>query len=116
MKHSMSLAEEPFEQLKRGTKKLELRLFDEKRRLVSFGDIITFAKLPDKSESVRVKVTGLSKAKRFEEIISMVDPKYLGMEDGTDPLESVKRMRRYYTKEEEESNGVLGIHMCLLDS
>ena len=114
MKHSMSLAEEPFEMLKNGSKRLELRLFDEKRRAVSFGDVIIFSKLPDRSESVCVKVTGLLKAGSFAEITRMVDPSCLGYPN-TDPSSLAERMKKYYSSEEEAASGVLGIKMCLLD-
>lgn len=33
MKHQMKLNNEPFESIKNGTKTIELRLYDEKRRL-----------------------------------------------------------------------------------
>ena len=114
MKHSMSLAAEPFEMLKNGSKRLELRLFDEKRRAVSFGDVITFSKLPDRSESVRVKVTGLLKARTFDEITRIVDPSCLGYPKA-EPALLAEKMREYYSSEEEAAEGVLGIKMCLLD-
>ena len=114
VKHYMSLAEGPFEALKSGPKRIELRLLDEKRRQLSFGDIIIFSKLPDRAESIAVKVIGLSRAKRFEQIIRMVDPINMGFERGTAVEDMCKQMRRYYSKKEEESNGVLGIHICQL--
>ncbi len=114
MKHSMSLAAEPFEMLKNGSKRLELRLFDEKRKAVSFGDVIIFSKLPDKNECVSVKVTGLLKARTFEDITRIVDPSCLGYPKA-EPGFLAERMRRYYSSEEETANGVLGIKVCLLD-
>ena len=114
MKHSMSLAAEPFEMLKNGSKQLELRLFDEKRRAVSFGDVIVFSKLPERSESISVKVTGLLKARTFYEIASIVDPSCLGYPKA-EPSVLAERMRAYYSIAEETANGVLGIKICLLD-
>ena len=42
MNHSMSLAAEPFEMLKNGSKLLELRLFDEKRRIAIVAGAVDY--------------------------------------------------------------------------
>ena len=47
MIHKMKLNESPFERIKNGTKTIEFRLYDEKRRQVKIGDKIEFSKLPD---------------------------------------------------------------------
>lgn len=43
MTHSMQLTPSPFQMIKEGTKTIELRLFDEKRRKIQIGDIIEFS-------------------------------------------------------------------------
>ena len=40
MKHYMHLNKEPFEKIKNGTKTIEMRVYDEKRRKMHKGDII----------------------------------------------------------------------------
>ena len=42
MTHSMQLQPSPFEMIKDGSKTIELRLFDEKRRKIRIGDTIAF--------------------------------------------------------------------------
>ena len=42
MKHFMHLKAEPFDLIWNGQKTIELRLYDEKRRSVSVGDLIEF--------------------------------------------------------------------------
>ena len=42
MTHQMTLCDEPFRTVEAGTKTVELRLYDEKRRLVRAGDEILF--------------------------------------------------------------------------
>ena len=42
MKHEMKLNNEPFINIKNGTKTIELRLNDEKRRLLKVNDLIEF--------------------------------------------------------------------------
>lgn len=46
MRHTMKLKEDPFERMKNGTKTIEFRLYDEKRRKIKVGDEIEFFKLP----------------------------------------------------------------------
>ena len=43
MKHEMGLRPKYFDYIKNGTKRIELRLFDEKRQKIRLGDIIECA-------------------------------------------------------------------------
>jgi len=56
MIHKMKLNESPFERIKNGTKTIEFRLYDEKRRQIKIGDKIEFSKLPDLQERILVDV------------------------------------------------------------
>ena len=42
MVHEMRLNDEPFQAIKDGTKTIEMRLYDEKRRMIQVGDVIRF--------------------------------------------------------------------------
>ena len=53
----MSLQPKYFDFIKDGTKRIELRLYDEKRRSIQLGDIIEFAKSDD--EKFKAEVVGL---------------------------------------------------------
>ena len=44
MLHKMKLKESPFERIKNGTKTIEFRLYDEKRKQIKIGDKIEFSK------------------------------------------------------------------------
>ena len=46
MRHQMRLKDAPFQMIWDGEKTIELRLLDEKRKLVNIGDIIEFSKEP----------------------------------------------------------------------
>ena len=59
MIHKMKLNESPFERIKNGTKTIEFRLYDDKRKKVKIGDEIEFSKLPDLHEKILVKVVDL---------------------------------------------------------
>jgi ASC-1-like (ASCH) protein len=47
--HEMNLQPKYFDFMKEGTKRIELRLFDEKRSQIELGDIIEFSILADVS-------------------------------------------------------------------
>ena len=57
----MKLKETPFERIKNGTKTIEFRLYDEKRKKVKIGDKIEFSKLPDLHEKILVEVLDIYK-------------------------------------------------------
>ena len=50
--NQMNLYPEPFELIKGGSKKVEMRLFDEKRRKLSVGELIVFANTKTKEELI----------------------------------------------------------------
>ncbi len=103
MEHKMKLLERPFNEIKNGTKKIEFRLYDEKRKQIKIGDTIEFSKLPDLKEKLKVEVIDLYQYKTFKELLESLD--YTGNKLD----EKLKGMYSIYTKEKEQANGVLGI-------
>ena len=67
MKHEMKLNNEPFECIKNGTKTIELRLNDEKRKLLNIGDKIEFTNITN-NEKLLVKIENLYYFSSFEEL------------------------------------------------
>lgn len=65
MTHSMQLTPSPFQMIKEGTKTIELRLFDEKRRKIQIGDIIEFSNT-ETGEKIGAKVSALYVFDSFE--------------------------------------------------
>ena len=57
MEFSMKLQPLPFSMIESGRKTIELRLYDEKRRLIAIGDTIRFLDIsnPEKASSRRLK-------------------------------------------------------------
>ena len=51
MVHEMKLDREPFEKMKSGSKTVELRIFDDKRRCLEIDDIIIFTERKGKHRS-----------------------------------------------------------------
>ncbi len=106
MKHEMKLNNEPFECIKNGTKTIELRLNDEKRKLLTVGDYIEFTNRVT-SEKLLVEVIDLFKYNSFEELYKHFNKIEMGYSINEEA--NPKDMENYYSKEEQEKYGVLGI-------
>lgn len=111
MKHTLRLQPESFNKIKSGSKKIELRLFDEKRQKIKVGDVIEFLKEPKKSEMIETKVVALFKYTCFKNLIYS-HPIELFDEKSRNTL--LKNVRNYYSEEDELKYGVLGIQVELI--
>ena len=111
--HTMHLAKAPFDSIARGEKTVEVRLNDEKRQAVKAEDIIVFNSFDDARDIVVAQVVRLYHFNRFQELFaSELFPKTGSADISAE--EAVKSMYQYYTKEQEELYGVLGIEVKLL--
>ena len=108
MKHEMKLNNEPFECIKNGTKTIELRLNDEKRKLLTVGDYIEFTNRVT-NEKLLVEVIDLFKYNSFEELYKHFNKIEMGYSINEEA--NPKDMENYYSKEEQEKYGVLGIEI-----
>ena len=111
MKHEMKLNNGPFINIKNGTKTIELRLNDEKRQLLKVKDLIEFTN-KETMEKMLVEIENIYHYPSFEELYKHFDKVSMGYneEDIADP----KDMEAYYTKEEQEKYGVLGIEIKII--
>lgn len=112
MKHEMKLQPKYYEYILNGTKRIEIRLFDEKRQQIKIGDEICFFKEPNLDEAFNAKVMGLLRYNSFEDMfkdfdISILADKSMTKEELIDVLEE------FYTKEKQNKYGVLGIRIEL---
>jgi len=105
MLHQMKLNENPFERIKNGTKNIEFRLYDDKRKKVNIGDKIEFSKLPDMKEKLVVEVLDLYRANTFEELFRNLGKSEDDIKKHTEGIHTI------YSEEEEEKYGVLGIRI-----
>lgn len=103
MKHRMNLNNNPFNLIKNGTKTIELRLNDEKRQLLKENDFIEFTNRVT-LEKIIVKIEGLYK--HFDKIAIGYD-KY--------DIANPKDMEKYYSKEEQDKYGVIGIKVRVIE-
>lgn len=108
MEHKMKLKDKPFNSIKNGTKTIELRLYDEKRRLLDKKDTIEFRNILTE-ETLLVEVLNLYVFDTFEELFKHFDNISMGFSENEeiDP----KVMEEFYTKEEQSKYGVVGIEI-----
>lgn len=107
MIHYMKLRNDPFERIKSGKKKIEIRLYDEKRKLVKVSDEIEFTNL-ENNEKIKVRVKKIHRFDTFKDLFDYFDESYFGSTS-----HDYKKMYDYYSKEEENTYGVVGIEIEL---
>ena len=113
MKHEMKLQPEYYNFILNGTKRIEIRLYDEKRQQIKIGDAIKFLKEPDLTESFDVKVTGLLRYSSFEDMFKDFDISVLSYKS-MKKEELITVLEQFYTKEKQEKYVVLGIRFELI--
>ncbi len=105
--HTMKLNPAAFSKIQAGTKKLELRLCDEKRKCIAVGDVITFQLQTDIHQTVQKTVKEIHYFKSFIELLESFDPHLYGSESVE---EEYKKIRSIYGLEEEK-DGVVAIEL-----
>lgn len=108
MKHEMKLNNGPYVNIKNGTKTIELRLNDDKRQLLKIKDLIEFTN-KETLEQMLVEIQNLYHYPSFDELYKHFDKVSMGYKEN-DVADS-KDMEKYYSKEEQEKYGVLGIEI-----
>ena len=104
MIHKMKLNQSPFDRIKNGTKTVEFRLYDDKRKQIKVGDKIEFSKLPEQNEKLLVEVLELYQDKNFKNLFRKL------YKDNEEEIErKTKSMYTIYSQEQEKQYGVLGI-------
>lgn len=110
MLHEMKLQAKYFDYIQNGTKKIELRLYDEKRSIINLGDEIEFLKEPDLTQKMKVKVIGLLRYNTFTDLF-----KDFSIEDLADSSmtkeELLNVLQEFYTADKQKHYGVLGIRI-----
>ena len=109
MIHKMKLVDFAFKAIKNKEKDIEIRLNDEKRRLIDVGDIIEFVHI-DTKEIIKTEVINLYHFDTFKELFDKFDNKRLGLKEN----DNASIMDKFYTKEEQEKYGALAIEIKLI--
>lgn len=108
----MKLATGPYNKIASGKKVIESRLFDDKRKQIAIGDKIVFSENDKSENSVTTEVKGLLRYQTFKELFADHDPFLFG-EDSRDFL--LTQIKQFYSDEDEQRYGVVGIRLQLLD-
>lgn len=95
----MRLHPEPFARVQSGEKKVECRLYDEKRRELQVGDIIEFQLRPDFVEKIEKRIVAVQTFPSFEAMFEQF------------PEERINNVYQYYTPEDEQKHGVIAIEL-----
>lgn len=109
--HEMNLQPKYFDFTKGGTKRIELRLYDEKRQSIQLGDIIEFAKSDD--EKFKAEVVGLLRYNSFAELFEDFDISILADSSMT-KQELLEVLGEFYSEEKQAEFGVIGIRIKLI--
>lgn len=113
MNHIMKLKSRYFDYMKNGTKRIEIRLNDEKRKLIKVGDTITFLKEPELTDKLNTKVIDLLRYDNFDDMFNDIDISLLA-DKSMSKEELINVLEEFYTKEKQKEYGVLGIRIELL--
>lgn len=111
--YTMKLLPEYFDYIKVGTKRLELRLNDEKRQNIEIDDIIIFEKLSEDKEYLKTKVKHIFKYNNFPDLVSNF-PIDLMADKTITKEELLKSLKEIYPKEKQDKYGVLAIEIELI--
>lgn len=112
MKHTMKLHDGPYHFIKNGVKTIELRLYDDKRKMISVGDEIEFVNAADPALSLHCTVIALHVFASFDELYRNLPLLKCGYTDADISTASPRDMDLYYSKEEQDAYGVIGIEIA----
>lgn len=109
--HHLHLHPEPFEYIRAGQKTIESRLLDDKRRTYKIGYTLIFTNRADENEVIETTVTKLHKEKSFKALF--LNSATHGKFSSSNLQELLKGIELYYTKEDQEKYGVVGIEFVV---
>lgn len=103
--HNLNLKPIYFDLIKNGSKILEGRLNDDKRKTFNIGDTINFYKEPEKQECIKAIILDKELFQNFDLMAENLDKKDLGFETSS-KQEMINVYRSIYSKENEDKYGV----------
>lgn len=113
-KHVMKLQPSPMKMMRDGSKTIELRLFDSKRRKLAVGDVIRFVNTKDITDTLSVTVKELFVFDSFDELYKKLPLLECGYTKDNIDAASPADMEVYYSIEEQKKYGVIGIKISVI--
>lgn len=111
--YNMKLLPQYFNYIKNGTKRLELRLNDEKRKDLKINDLIIFEKLSNDIEYLNTKVKYIYRYNNFKDLVNDFDIELVADKSITKD-ELLHTLNKIYTVEQQNKYGVLAIEIELI--
>ena len=112
MTHYMNLHPQPFSMIACGAKTIELRLLDEKRKLICVGDTLVF-KNTQSADTLSCTVKELHVFANFDQLYKSLPLDQCGYLPHELKTASAKDMQAYYPLEKQAQYGVVGIEIEL---
>lgn len=113
MIHKMKLQSKYFDFMFRGTKRIEIRLNDEKRQLIKIGDIIEFERFSELNDSFKTRVVELIRYNNFDELVKDFDISILADKSMT-KSELINELIQFYSEEKQQKYEILAIRIELM--
>ena len=108
--NEMNLCPKPFNTMKNGYKKVEMRLFDERRKNLKIGDLIRFTNTETKEELL-AEICDLKSFKSFKELYLNYNKTDIGYKENE--IAKPEDMLQYYAQEQIDKYGVLAIEISV---
>ena len=105
MVHEMKLRAIYFDKIKAGEKIYEIRLNDEKRKLIDVGDVIVFKKEPELKEVLKTVVKDLIYFSSFNEMSATLPLEKVGF--ANQPIDEVVSIYHQFTLKKTKQNMAL---------
>ena len=110
--YNLNLQDRFFNYIKNGTKRIELRLYDEKRQKIQLNDDLVFAN--SKGEQLTAKVIGLLRYNNFDDLFKDFDIDIMADKSMTKE-DLMSALCEFYTSEKQAKYGVIGLRIQLRD-
>ncbi len=110
--HKMKLQNDFYHYIKNGTKRIEIRLNDEKRKLIKEKDIIEFENNMNK-EKLKARVIELKIFSSFDELVNFYDISLLA-DKNYKKEKLIKELNKFYSKDEQNKYGSIAIRIDLI--
>lgn len=111
-KYVLHLHNSPFQLIKSGQKTIEMRLNDEKRKIIKPNDIIIFINSANEKQVLKTTVVSKHKYKDFKQLYKSYPKEQLGYKENENA--NPADMEKYYSKEQQQKYGVLALEIKLI--
>ena len=111
MFHYMNLVPSAFSKIADGSKTIELRLNDEKRKRINVEDTVVF-NCSSTKDIISAQVSGLHKFSDFKKLYKVLPLEKCGYSKTELDSAHYTDMKQYYTEEQIKKYGALGMELC----